>query len=60
MVPETHMKLCVTELDFLGKFFLPPKLGKWPQNGPKTGVFFEFIGKFSHLFFLNLVYEEIL
>ena len=32
---------------FSGKFFLPPKLGKWTQNGPKTG-FFQFIGKFGH------------
>ena len=47
MVLETPMKLCMTELDFLGKFFLPQKLGKWIQNEPKTG-FFEFIGKFIH------------
>ena len=44
MVLETYMKFCVTEPDFPGKFFLPQKLGKWAQNGPK---FFEFIGKFS-------------
>ena len=43
MVLETHMKLCVTELDFPGKFFLPQN---W-KNGPKTGLF-ELIGKFSH------------
>ena len=29
------MKLCTTEPDFLGKFFLPRKLGKWTKNGPK-------------------------
>ena len=45
MVVETHMKLCVTESDFPGKFFLGQKLRKWTQNGPKTG-FFKFIGKF--------------
>ena len=32
---EPHMKLCVTEPDFLEKNFLPPKLGKWTKNGPK-------------------------
>ena len=47
MVLETHMRLCVTEPDFSGKFFLPQKLGKWAQNRPKIG-FHEFIGKFSH------------
>ena len=46
MVLETQMKLCVTELDFLGKKNLPPKLGKWTKNGPETG-FYEFIEKFS-------------
>ena len=30
-----------------GKNILPPKLGKWTKNGPKTG-FFEFIEKFGH------------
>ena len=59
MVIETHMKLCVTEPDFPGKLFLPQKLGKWAKNWLKTG-FFEFIGKFSHQLFLNLVYKEIL
>ena len=29
---ETHMKLCTTEPDFLGKKFLPQKLGKWAKN----------------------------
>ena len=32
MVLETHMKLCVIELDFPVKFFLPPKLGKSAKN----------------------------
>ena len=32
---------------FSRKMFLPPKLGKWTKNGPKTG-FFEFIAKFGH------------
>ena len=41
------MKLCVTEANFPEKFFLPPKLGKFAKNGPKTG-FFEFIEKFGH------------
>ena len=46
MVLETQMKLYVTELDFLEKNFLTPKLGKWTKNGPETG-FYEFIEKFS-------------
>ena len=33
MVLETHMKLCVTEPDFPGKFFCPKN---W-ENGPKVG-----------------------
>ena len=36
---ESHVKLCVREPDFLGKFFLPPKLGKCIPNGPKTCFF---------------------
>ena len=36
MVLESHVKLCVTEPDFPGKFFLPQKLGQWAQNGPKA------------------------
>ena len=33
---------------FSGKiFFLAQKLGKWVQNGPKTG-FFQYIGKHGH------------
>ena len=47
MVLETHMKLWMTEPNFLKKFFLPEKLGKWAKNGPKTG-FFKFIEKFGH------------
>ena len=38
MMLETHMKLCVTEPDFLENIFLPPKLGKLTKNGPKQGV----------------------
>ena len=37
MVLEPHVKLCMTEADIPGKFILPSKLGKWAQNGPKTG-----------------------
>ena len=33
MVLETHMKLCMAELDFPGNFFLPQKWGKWAKNG---------------------------
>ena len=43
MVLETHMKLCMTEPDFPGKFFFP----KHWKNGSKTGLF-EFIGRLSH------------
>ena len=39
MVLETHVKLCMTEPDLLEKSFLPPKLGKWTKNGPKTEFF---------------------
>ena len=53
MVLETHLKLCVTDPDFLEKLFLPKKLGKWTRNGPKAR-FFEFIAKFGHQFLLNL------
>ena len=42
MVLETHMKLCVTEPDFLGKYFLPQKFRKWTKNGPKIIFFIEF------------------
>ena len=47
MVLETSVKVCVTEPDFLEKFSLPPKLGKWTKIGSKT-CFFEFIEKFCH------------
>ena len=48
MVVETHMNLCVIELDFPGHFFfLPQKLGKWAKSRPKT-EFFEFIEELSH------------
>ena len=39
MVLETHMKLCMSEPDFRGNFFLSQKLGKWTQNRAKTGFF---------------------
>ena len=44
---ETHMKLCVTVLDFPENVFLPQKLGKWAKNGSEAG-FFEYIEKFCH------------
>ena len=47
MALETRIKLCVTESDFLAKFFFAPKLGKRVQNRPKAS-FFQFIGKFGH------------
>ena len=34
--------------------FSPQRWSKSAKNGPKIYIF-EFIGKFSHLFFLNLV-----
>ena len=43
MVLETHMKLYVTELDFLEKIFSAPKHGKM---GHEQG-FFEFIEIFG-------------
>ena len=46
MVLETHMKLCMTEPDLPGKFFLPQKWGKWVKMDQKR--FFKFIGKLSH------------
>ena len=53
MVLESHVKLCMTEPDFAGKFFLPPKLGKWAQNGPKMGhkQVFSFFRKIWSLIF---------
>ena len=47
MALEVRMKLCMTEPDFLKKFFLPENLGKWTKNGLKTG-FFEFIERYGH------------
>ena len=47
MVLEVRMKLCMTEPDFLKKFFLPENLEKWTKNGLKTG-FFEFIERVGH------------
>ena len=41
MVLETHIKFCVTELDFPEK-----KIPKNVRNGPETG-FFEFIEKYG-------------
>ena len=40
-----------------GRIFLPPKLGKWTKNGPKTGSF-KFIEKSGHYFLLNLSYNK--
>ena len=42
MVPETHLKLCVTKLDFLKKKFWSQSL--WKRT--KIWAKFEFIGKF--------------
>ena len=39
MVPESHVKLCVTEEEFLGNFFLPQKLGNGPKMDQKQGFF---------------------
>ena len=50
-VLETHV-LCVTELEFFKKI-----CPKNEENVPKIGIF-GVIGKFSHYFFLNLVYKE--
>ena len=49
-------KLCMTELDFQKKNFLPKKVGKLTKNGLRKG--FEFIEKFGHLFLLNLFYSK--
>ena len=49
MVLEVYVLLCVPEPDFFC-----PKNG---ENDPKIG-FLGFIGKFSHFFFLNLVYKK--
>ena len=39
MALEAHMKLCVTELDFPGKFFFAPKIGKVDPKWTKNRVF---------------------
>ena len=57
MILETHMKLCVTELDFLAKFFFAQKFGKIDPKWAKNG-FFGFIERFGHYFLLNLFYDE--
>ena len=36
MVLETHMKFCMTELDFSGKLFLCQKLEKWTKKKPEN------------------------
>ena len=36
---EAHMKMCVTELDFLEKNLFAPKLGKWAKKWAKNRVF---------------------
>ena len=50
MMLEDYLVWCLTKSDFLKIIVLPQKWVKWAKN-----VFFEFIGKFSHYFFLNLV-----
>ena len=57
MVLEIHVKLCVTELGFLGKNFLLQNLGNWTKNSPKTG-FFESIERFGRYILLNLLFNE--
>ena len=37
MVLESHLKLCMTELDFLGNFFCPQNLENGPKMGQKQG-----------------------
>ena len=50
MMQETHMKLCMTELDFAEKNFLSPKLGKCAING-----FFWLYWKILSLIFTEFV-----
>ena len=57
MVQESCMKLCIAELDFLEKFFLPQKLGKWTKNGAKTR-FFNLLKNLGINFLLNLLYDK--
>ena len=54
LVLETHMNMCVTEQDFLGKTFLPKTLGKRTKDGPKIG-FFEFLLKIWSVIFTEFV-----
>ena len=56
MVLEAYV-LCMTEADFFKKICCPKNGENRPKIGLKIG-FFGFIGKFSHQFFLNLVYKE--
>ena len=44
MFLETHMKLCMAELDFVKKSFFDLKIGKMDQKCTKTD-FFKFIEK---------------
>ena len=37
MILETYMQLCVKELNFLEKFFLPPDLGNGSKMAQKQG-----------------------
>ena len=52
MMLETHMKLCMTEPDFVEKFICP----QISKNGPKTG-FLEF--KIWSLIFAEFVNAQI-
>ena len=54
MVLESHVKLRMAEPDFLGKFFLPQKLGKWA----KKQDFFNLLGNLVIDFLLNLICNE--
>ena len=45
MMLETHMKLCVTELDFLEIFFCP-KIGKTGLKWVKNRGFFNILKNF--------------
>ena len=47
MVLENHVKLCMTDLNFPEKIFMPRKSEAWAKNRPRTG-FFEVIEKFGH------------
>ena len=50
---KTHLKLCLTEPDFLKKVFYSKN---W-ENGPKI-VFYDFIEKFGHEHLLTLFCNE--